>query len=132
MMDYENCISLEKLIIDHEIVRMAYRLIDGITPRDEPMARELFADILRGEEFMSHPHTVQWLRAEHWYPRIIDRGGADEWIAAGKPSLADRASLECQKLLAGAPEPILPPEMLAEFRTIMMRHGAPYGLRAVP
>ena len=132
MMDYENCISLEKLIIDHEIVLMAYRLIDGITPRDEPMARELFADILRGEEFMSHPHTVQWLRAEHWYPRIIDRGGADEWIAAGKPSLADRAALERQKLLAGPPEPILPPDLLAEFRTIMARHGTPHGLTSLP
>ena len=128
MMDYENCISLEKLIIDHEIVRMAYRLIDGITPRDEPMARELFADILRGEEFMSHPHTVHWLRAEHWYPRIIDRGGADEWFEAGKPSLADRAALERQRLLAGAPEPILPPDLLAECRAIMKRYAAPHGM----
>jgi trimethylamine---corrinoid protein Co-methyltransferase len=127
MMDYENCISLEKLIIDHEIVRMAYRLIEGITPRDEPMSRELFADILNGEEFMSHPHTVQWLRAEHWYPRIIDRGGADEWIEAGKPSLADRAVLEGQRLLAGSPEPVLCPDLQAEFRTIMSRHASQYG-----
>jgi len=132
MMDYENCISLEKLIIDHEIVRMAYRLIDGITVRDEPMARELFADILRGEEFMSHPHTVKWLRAEHWYPRIIDRGGADDWMAAGKPSLADRAAVERERVLAGAPEPILAPEILAEFRAIMKRHAAAHGLTSLP
>jgi trimethylamine--corrinoid protein Co-methyltransferase len=132
MMDYENCISLEKLIIDHEIVRMAYRLIDGITPRDEPMARGLFADILSGEEFMSHPHTVQWLRAEHSYPRIIDRGGADEWIEAGKPSLADRAALERQRLLAGPPEPILAPDLLAECRAIMTRYAAPHGMTSFP
>jgi len=132
MMDYENCISLEKLIIDHEILRMAYRLIDGITPRDEPMARELLADIVSGEEFMSHPHTVRWLRAEHWYPRIMDRGGANEWIESGKPSLADRASLERQRLLAGAPEPILAPDLLAELRVIVTRHAAARGLTSLP
>ena len=132
MMDYENCISLEKLIIDHEIVRMAYRLIEGITQRDEPMASEVLADAVMGEAFMSHPHTVKWLRAEHWYPRIIDRGGAEEWKEAGKPTLADRAASERKKLLAGSPEPILASNLLMELRTIMVRHGAAYGMTALP
>jgi trimethylamine--corrinoid protein Co-methyltransferase len=132
MMDYENCISLEKLIIDHEIVRMAYRLIDGITQRDEPMAFGLFTDIVNGEEFLTHPHTVAWLRTEHWYPRIIDRGEAAEWIEAGKPSLADRAALERQKLLAGISEAILAPALLAELRTIMTRHAAAQGVTSLP
>jgi trimethylamine--corrinoid protein Co-methyltransferase len=132
MLDFENCISLEKLIIDHEIVRMAYRLIDGITQRDEPMARELFADVVRGEEFLSHPHTVQWLRTEHWYPRIIDRGGIEEWKESGKPTLPDRAALECQGLLAGFAEPILAQDLLVEFRRIMMRHAAAFGITSLP
>ncbi len=132
MMDYENCISPEKLIIDHEIARMAYRLLDGITQRDEPMALGLFADILRGEEFMSHVHTVRWMRTEHWYPKIIDRGGAGEWIDAGKPTLADRAAAERKRLLEGSAEPILAPNLLAEFRAIMLSHGSAYGMTALP
>jgi len=132
MMDYENCISLEKLIVDHEILRMAYRLIDGITQRDEPMARELFADVVNGEEFMSHPNTVQWLRTEHWYPRIIDRGGAAEWVDAGKPSLADRAARERQRLLDGSGEPILGPDVLAELRAISTHHAAAHGVTSLP
>jgi trimethylamine--corrinoid protein Co-methyltransferase len=132
MMDYETCISLEKLIIDHEIARMAYRLIDGITQRDEPMARELFTDIVNGEEFLTHPHTIQWLRTEHWYPRVIDRGGAEEWIEAGKPSLADRAARERQRLLADSPGPILAPTLLAELCVIMTRYASAHGLTSLP
>jgi trimethylamine--corrinoid protein Co-methyltransferase len=132
MMDYENCISLEKLIIDHEIARMAYRLIDGVTQRDEPMALGLFADILRGEEFMSLMHTVHWVRTEHWYPKIIDRGGAEEWIDAGKPTLADRAATERKRLLEEGAEPILAPGLLSELRAIMRSHASAYGMDKLP
>jgi len=132
MMDYENCISLEKLIIDHEIARMAYRLIDGVTQRDEPMALGLFADILRGEEFMSLMHTVQWVRTEHWYPKIIDRGRAEEWIDAGKPTLADRAATERKRLLEESAESILSPGLLSELRAIMRSHASAYGMDKLP
>ena len=132
MMDYENCISLEKLIIDHEIARMAYRLIDGITQRDEPMASNLFSDFINGEEFLTHPNTIQWLRTEHWYPRIIDRGGAGEWVEAGKPTLADRAARERQRLLADPPEPILAPALLAEVRVIMTVYATAHGVASLP
>jgi trimethylamine--corrinoid protein Co-methyltransferase len=132
MMDYENCISLEKLIIDHEIIRMAYRLMEGVTQHEVPMAREVLADVAAGEDFMSHPHTVRWLRTEHWYPRIIDRGDAGEWISAGRPTLADRAAMERERLLAGPPEPILPADVLRELRSIMLSHAVPYGLTTLP
>jgi len=132
MMDYENCISLEKLVIDHEILRMAYRLLEGITQRDQPMAERLFEDILGGEEFMSHPHTVRWLRTEHWYPRLIDRGGADDWTREGKPTLADRAARECEQLLSSPAEPVLAPEILSGLRLIMERHASAHGVTALP
>jgi trimethylamine--corrinoid protein Co-methyltransferase len=128
MMAYENCISLEKLVIDHEIVRMAYRLIEGIVPRDEVMALGIFRDMLEGGDFMGHAHTVKWLRSEHWYPRIIDRGGPEEWADEGKPSLADRAAAERVRMEAGKTAPVLEPALLEELRRVMLAYGRPYGL----
>ncbi len=128
MMAYENCISLEKLVIDHQIVRMAYRLIEGITQRDEVMALDVFRDILRGEDFMGHPHTVKWLREDHWYPRVIDRGGPEEWVAEGKPTLVDRAAVERSRLSAGDTGYRLEPPVLTELQRIMLAYGKPYGL----
>ena len=129
MMAYENCISLEKLVIDHEIVRMAYRLLDGISQREEVMALDLFRDMLRGEDFMGHPHTVKWLRQDHWYPRVIDRGRPEEWAAEGKPTLADRAAAERVRLGASGKGYGLEAPVLGELRKIMLSHGRPYGLQ---
>lgn len=129
MMAYENCISLEKLVIDHEIVRMAYRLIQGIAQRDEVMALDILQDILRGEDFMGHPHTVKWLRQDHWYPKIIDRGRPEEWEEEGKPTLADRAAAERSRLAGAGNEYALDAPLTDELRKIMADHGAPYGLR---
>jgi trimethylamine--corrinoid protein Co-methyltransferase len=128
MMAYENCISLEKLVIDHEIVRMAYRLIEGITQREEVMALDVFRDMLQGEDFMGHPTTVKWLRQDHWYPRVIDRGRPEEWEAEGKPTLADRAAAEGVRLASTAAPYQLDKPILGELRKIMATHGAPFGL----
>ena len=128
MLAYENCISLEKLVIDHEIVRMAYRLIEGVAQREPVMALELFQDMLRGEDFMSHPHTVKWLREEHRYPKVIDRGGVDTWTAEGKPTLADRAAAERGRLAALEPGYALDGPVAAELTKIMRTHGRQYGL----
>jgi trimethylamine--corrinoid protein Co-methyltransferase len=128
MMAYENCISLEKLVIDHQIIRMAYRLIEGVTQRDEVMALDIFRDILHGDDFMGHPHTVRWLRQEHWYPRLIDRGGPEEWEAEGKPTLADRAAEERARLAATGGMYALDASVGSEMRKIMQAHGKPHGL----
>jgi trimethylamine--corrinoid protein Co-methyltransferase len=129
MMSYENCISLEKLIVDHEIVRMAYRLIEGITQREEPMALPVLQDVLRGEDFLGHPNTVAWLRRDHWYPTVMDRGRPEEWEAEGKPTLADRAAAERARTGASATEYRLDEHTAAELTRIMRSHGAPYGLK---
>ncbi len=129
MMAYENCISLEKLVVDHEIVRMAYRLLEGISQREEVMALDLFRDMLRGEDFMGHPHTVKWLRQDHWYPRVIDRGRPEEWASEGKPTLADRAAAERARLSASGTSYGLEAPVLHELRKIMLSHGRPYGLQ---
>ena len=36
MLDFESCQSLEKLVLDNEVCRMALRLVDGIELRDDP------------------------------------------------------------------------------------------------
>jgi trimethylamine--corrinoid protein Co-methyltransferase len=122
MMDYENCQSPEKLVIDNEICRMAYRLIDGVLQRDEPMAFPILEDALGGADFLSHPHTVQWHRREHGQPSVIDRGNAQQWAEAGRPTLADRAAVHAARLLSGEEPP--PADSLREELTRIMKAHA--------
>jgi len=53
-------------------------------------------------------------------------------MEAGKPSLADRAARERHRLLAGAPEPILEPNSLAELRMICTRQAVAHGVTSLP
>jgi trimethylamine--corrinoid protein Co-methyltransferase len=94
MMDLENCISLEKLVIDNEICGMAYRILDGISKREKSAAAELFADIDESSDFLAHPHTLEWFRTDHYLPDLIDRTNYEEWRRGGRKMLTDKAS-EC-------------------------------------
>jgi len=132
MLDYETCQSLEKLVIDNDICGMAYRLIDGITQRESPMALDLFKELAHGLEFITHPHTLKWYRKEQFYPAVSDRGTYQQWVDAGKLPLAARASKRVAALLADEARSVLPTDTQAELESIMLSHARRFGMPALP
>jgi trimethylamine--corrinoid protein Co-methyltransferase len=132
MMDYESCQSLEKLVIDNEICGMAYRLINGITQRDERMALDLFMDLGESTDFLTHPHTLQWFREEQFMPKIVNRENYQQWVAAEKPDLADLASKEAASILSTESHFMLSEETVRELNTIIIAHAKPLGLARLP
>jgi len=135
MMDYETCQSLEKLVIDDEICAMAYRLLEGIRQRDNPIATDLFLELgARSEpfEFLTHPHTLRWFREEQYVPHTVDRGKYAQWVAQGKPTAAGRAHMQVEEILADPPTDGLSADMRAELRRIMQGHGLRYGMETLP
>lgn len=132
MMDFESTQSLEKLVIDNDICGMAYRLIQGISQRDEPIALDLFSDSVSENDFLTHPHTLQWHLVEQRYSHVINRDGYDQWVQSGKPSLVERASLQVEKLLSEKQDPILSTNMRSELRKIMENHAKHSDLEMLP
>ncbi len=132
MLNFESSQSLEKLVIDHEICGLAYRLIEGIAQRDEPLALDLFASLGKEMQFLTLPHTRQWYRLEHTFPMITDRETYDAWLASGKKSMADRASEQVEKLLLEN-APALPGEtVVRELHRIMLAEATKAGLSTLP
>ena len=123
MMDFESCQSIEKLVIDNEICGMAYRLIDGISQRDEPIAVDLFKDITQESQFLSVPHTRKWYRKELTFPKLIDRDTYDYWINSRKKSIADRAYEEVGRLIKENPSSSLDKNIRVELKKIMNRYA---------
>jgi len=132
MMNFESCQSLEKLVIDDEICGMAYRLIQGITQREEPMALHVFDTLPSGLNFLAHPHTRQWYRLEHTFPALADRDTYDAWLGRGKKSMADRAGDEVRRALKDHQPELLPDDKLGELKQIMTRYARSLGLAALP
>ncbi len=132
MMNFESCQSLEKLVVDHEICSMAYRLIAGIAQRDDPIAKNLFEGFTAETQFLSMPHTREWYRQEHTFPKIIDRDTYDYWVSLGKKSIADRASDEVKRLLKENPHAPLEKDVLGELHKIMLVDARDNGISSLP
>ena len=133
MLDFESSQSLEKLVIDNEICGMAYRLVEGISQRDEPLALGLFESLGADMQFLTIPHTRRWYRQEHFFPQVSDRETYDSWVALGRKSMAERAAGEVARLLRDGSAPALPrPGVARELRSIMAHEAEKAGLATLP
>jgi trimethylamine--corrinoid protein Co-methyltransferase len=93
-------LSLEKLFIDDEMVRMIRRLADGIVVNDETIALDLIEKVGIGGMFLSERHTIKHLREEQFLPRLVDRRSFDLWARDGRKSIEDRAREKVREALA--------------------------------
>jgi trimethylamine--corrinoid protein Co-methyltransferase len=132
MLDFERCQSLEKLVVDNEICGMAYRLINGISQRDDPIATNLFEEFTPQMQFLSLPHTRKWYRQEHIFPTIIDRDTYDYWVSLGRKTIAERAAEETERLLRAHPAPVVEEDVLKELKKIMLQDARSNGVSTLP
>jgi trimethylamine--corrinoid protein Co-methyltransferase len=133
MLEFENCQSLEKLVIDNEICGMAQRLVTGITPRETVMAGDLFSDLSEGGHFLTSPSTLQWLRAEVTFPgSAIDRRPRDVWSSDGKKDAGHHAREQVTDLLARHHPRQLSDETSGALTEIMIADARRHGLERLP
>lgn len=108
LLDFENTVSLEKLVVDNEICAMALRMVRGIEPRDgdfpsEPHFRDLLAE---GHSLISR-HTRRWIRKEIHFPGpVINRANHARFVQEGSLSQGEHARREVARHLAQPPNPI--------------------------
>lgn len=132
MVDFESCQSLEKLVIDNEICGMAYRLLQGIAQRDDPLATSLFEGFTAGFEFLTSSHTRRWYKQEHTYPVLMDRDTYETWAAAGRKSIADRAAEAIAKTLEQQPPSLPSDDLQLDLHSIMQDFALSNGFSRMP
>ena len=100
MMDFESCQSLEKLVIDAEIIGMVKRLANGLEPRDQPLALNIIRKQGHRADYLANPHTLKWFNKEFYIPsEVVDRGSLDTWQRKGSKTTTQRASDRVSQLL---------------------------------
>lgn len=100
MLDFENCMSLQKLILDNEICGMTLRMARGIEPKEDFPSIPLFQELLKEKHLLISKHTRKYIREEHYFPgKVIDRANLSRWEEEGSTSLTDRANMEIDRLL---------------------------------
>jgi len=134
MLNFENCQSIEKLILDNELCGMAYRLIDGVSQRNEPIALDLFRTLTDPQGgFLTHDHTLQWYRKEQHFPgTVVDRHSGDLGSLSERPSAADRAHERARDLLGREDPKPIQDGLNKELTRIMEREAEKYGTAQLP
>jgi trimethylamine--corrinoid protein Co-methyltransferase len=99
------CASLEKYVLDDEILGMAMRAVEGIKVNPDTLAFEVLKEVGPGGHFVSSRHTRKYMRKEQFHPTICDRSQRAKWIETGRKDIRERARTKVKKILS---KPVLP------------------------
>jgi trimethylamine:corrinoid methyltransferase-like protein len=133
MLDFESCLSLEKLVLDNEICGMVFRMIDGIQPREDFPALGNLKELLKERHLLISEHTRRYLKKEHFFPGpVIDRAHRSRWEQQGALTLAQRARHEVKRLLETYEPSALPDETTKELTKLMTQEARRHGADSLP
>ena len=133
MIDFESCQSLEKLVLDNEICGMTFRLIDGITPRDDFPEVLLFQELLTEKHLLISDHTLCHRHKEIFFPGpAIDRANRQRWKQDGALDLNARLQNEVKKLLKTYQPSPLPDSTKKDLVKLMEKEASRHGQKQLP
>ncbi|MFC2004779.1 trimethylamine methyltransferase family protein [Chloroflexota bacterium] len=99
LMEFAMTVSLEKFVIDNEIMGMIMRAVEGIRVDDDTLAFDLIKQVGPGGNFVTARHTRQFMRSEHYQPLLSDRQSWEDWESQGKQSTWEKASVTVKQIL---------------------------------
>jgi trimethylamine--corrinoid protein Co-methyltransferase len=133
MLDFENCISMEKLVLDNEICGMTLRMINGIEPKEDFPALPLFEELLKDKYLLISDHTRKYIKDEHYLPgAVINRAKYERWVDEGSLTLKERANNEVEKLLKEYIPSRLSHVIKKDLKEIMEFEARMFGLDILP
>jgi len=93
--------SYAQMVCDNDIVSSVRRAARGFDVTEDSLAVEVIQDVMKGQRnFMAERHTVDYLRSgEILHKTLGVRRTFEEWVRAGKISMADSAQLEAERIL---------------------------------
>ncbi len=133
MLDFLRAQSLEKLVVDAEIIAMVKRLLRGIEARDDSLGAALIRAVGHHGEFLGQKHTLTWFAQEQHIPSdVVDRNSLTTWQNAGSKTTVDRAHEQVKSLLATYQPRPLPDEVRRALRDIAERAARQFGMERLP
>ncbi len=133
MMDFENCFSLEKLVLDNEICGMVRRMVRGIEPKEDFPSLPRFQELQAEGHLLISEHTMKYLNDEVYFPGpVIDRANRSRWHAEGSVTLGERAHAEVERLIDEWERGGLSKEIRRELTDMMTTEAKKFGMDKLP
>lgn len=99
LMDFCLCASLEKLVIDDEILGMVMRAVKGIEVNKETLALDVLKQVGPGGQFVTARHTRENFRKECFFPQIANRDKFEDWLDKGGLDTRAKARQKVEEIL---------------------------------
>jgi trimethylamine--corrinoid protein Co-methyltransferase len=133
MLDFENCQSLEKLVLDNEICGMTLRMIEGIEPKEDFPSLSRFQELLEEKHLLVSQHTLRYLNEEFHLPGpVIDRASRTRWQEEGGLTLLNRAHKEVERIIKDYAPSKLPDTVKKDLTKLMETEARKYGMQSLP
>ncbi len=133
MLDFLACFSLEKLVIDADIVGMAKRLLAGVNTPTATLATAMFEGINFKGDFLKQKATRDLFSKEQYLPsKVLDRDSIRGWHQDGNLDTMARAKSQVRQLLSQYEAPEIPQDQVQELQNLVKRHAVEAGLETLP
>jgi len=118
-----NCTTLafEELVIDTEIVRVVFRLTQGIEVNSDTLVLDIIRKIGPGGDFLAENHTLDYLRKEHFIPELTDRRSYEAWLKDGAKDIVGKAKEKVRTTLGKHQHESLGKNVHREIQDIIVR-----------
>jgi trimethylamine--corrinoid protein Co-methyltransferase len=129
LLNFTMTASYEQYVIDNEILGMIGRTLAGIEADADHLAAEVIREVGPGGNYMTHAHTLKFMRSEFYQPRVSEREHLEQWCAKGALDARQRANRMAREILSKSPRNYLPDEVdreiLSEFGSVLSMNGKP-------
>jgi trimethylamine--corrinoid protein Co-methyltransferase len=129
MLNFETALSAENIIISNEICGMAYRLMEGITSKNEDFTTALWEEVGHTQGFLSTMHTITHFEKEQFQvSEIVHRGSVSDWENKGSLDAAQRAHQIAKEFLSVDIPKVVDPGAEEEIDRIIIEYGKKKGI----
>ena len=120
--------SLEKLVIDADLLQMVAAFLDPLVVDDATLAVDAIAEVGPGGHFFGVQHTQDRFRDAFFAPMVSDWRNFESWQEAGAPTALDHARRLVRELLDAYEPPPMADDVAAELDDFVARRVAEGGV----
>jgi trimethylamine--corrinoid protein Co-methyltransferase len=109
----------EQAVIGNEICSFINRILQGIEVNSDTLAVDVIREVGPGGEYLTHDHTLEHFKSDHWNPKLGNTLAWDKWKESGAMDIRAKAREQVKKILATHQPKPLDPEVQKKLQQIV-------------
>ena len=120
--------SLEKMILDADLLQMVARMMEPVTVDEDTLAIDTIETVGPGGHFFGTAHTQARFRDAFYRPLVSDWRNYEAWQEAGSPTAVDKTKSLVTRFLDSYQAPVMDPTAREELDAFVARRVAEGGV----